>query len=156
MVADPLIFGRIIPQVAEYYETLRKMEGIEYMLIGQHFYEVSEGVYGFMLPPAEKNNTEMDGCGKAIVEAIKSGLFDGVAHPDRIFRRRKNWDKDMDNIADNIVTEAWRAKIPLEINESSLTREHQFWPEFWSWTINERVPVLHGVDAHSPNELKLL
>ena len=145
-----------LPSFAKYYEELRKMEGIEYMLIGQHFYEVSEGVYGFMLPPSEKNNTEMDGCGKAIVAAIKSGLFDGVAHPDRIFRRRKIWDEDSDHIANEIVTEAWRANIPLEINESSLMQEHQFWPEFWSWTTTGRAPVLHGIDAHSPDELKLL
>lgn len=145
-----------LPSFANYYEELKGMEGIGYLLLGQHFYEVSEGVYGFMLPPEEKNRSEMSGCGNAIIEGIKSGFFDGVAHPDRIFRRRKAWDREMDQIAYAIISEAFQARIPLEINESSLGRDHQFWPEFWANSVCGRVPVLHGLDAHSPEELKLL
>ena len=132
------------------------MQGIDYLLLGQHIFEVSEGVYNFSLSPEEKNKTEMSGCAAAMIEGIRSGLFDGVAHPDRIFRRRKTWDQEMDEVAGNIIDEAFRARIPLEINESSVLRNHQFRPEFWAWTIDHRVKVLHGLDAHSPEELKLL
>lgn len=144
------------PSFLGYYKELRCMEGLDYLLLGQHIYEVSEGVYNFMLPPAEKNRLEMSGCGKAILEGIRSGLFDGIAHPDRIFRRREKWDEEMDQIARDIITEASKAHIPLEINESSLTREYQFRPEFWSLAEEYGASVLYGLDAHSPDELRLL
>ena len=138
----------------DYYKALRDMDGIGYMLLGQHIYEIEPKRYNFSLPPEEKAHTEMTGCGKAIIEGIQSGFFDAVAHPDRIFRRRKEWDAEAEHIAREIIEAVCRAHIPLEVNESSIRKKNQFRPEFWEIAEEMNVSYLHGLDAHSPDELE--
>ena len=143
-----------LPSYSDYYKELRSMDGIDHLLLGQHFYEISKGVYSFSLPLKEKYSLEAKGCSKAMIEGIQTGYFNAVAHPDRIFRRRKLWDKDMDRITNKIIAAASNMGIPLEMNESSLLCEHQFWTEFWEQAERLKAPVIYGLDAHTPEVLQ--
>lgn len=145
-----------MPSFTEHYKTLRRTEGLECLLLGQHVYEIAPGAYNFSLLPEEKNRREMYGCGQAMIEGIKSGMFDDVAHPDRIFRRRKVWDDDMEKIAVGIIDAAVQMRIPLEVNESSVAAKYYFWPQFWEIAVEKRAAIVYGVDAHCPDELKVL
>lgn len=75
-----------------YYKQLKSMEGLDFLMLGQHMYEVSPGYYSFSLEKEEIKRLEAPGMGQSIIAGIATGYFDVVAHPDRTFRRRKVWD----------------------------------------------------------------
>ena len=54
------------------------------MILGQHHYEISKGIYSFM----EKPEQEYVGLVEAMLEGLDMGVFDVVAHPDRAFKKR--------------------------------------------------------------------
>jgi len=91
-------------------------------------------------------------CGHAVVEGIQSGFFGAVAHPDRIFRRKKNWDSDMQAISMEIIEAARQQNIPLEVNMSSMSHKNHYWPQFWN-LVSLDISRIIGTDAHFLKEL---
>ena len=77
-----------------------------------------------------------------------------VAHPDRIFRKSKDWSEGMATMADHIIDSARRRNIPLEIHESSKLQNNHYREEFWDRAYE--VQIIHGVDAHSIDEVRML
>lgn len=61
------------------------------------------------------------------IAGTKTGYFDVVAHPDRLFKREKN--------------------VP------SMHRKKQYWGEFWE-LVPEDVPIIVGCDAHSLEDIE--
>lgn len=59
-----------------------------------------------------------------MIYGIRTGYFDVVAHPDRIFRRCREWTEGCNHIAREIGVSAARQAMPLEnsftINNSCL------------------------------------
>ena len=86
-------------------------------------------------------------------EGIATGLFQAVAHPDRAFRRCKEFGEEQKRVAKEVIEEAVKKRIPLEMNYSSQQRKYNFWPQFWEM-VPEEVPILYGADAHSTEELE--
>ena len=72
-----------LPSFRDYYEELRANKEIDMLMLGQHHYEESRGQYFF-------HDSEMAyfGLGNAKLKGMNTGLFDVVAHPDRIFLSR--------------------------------------------------------------------
>lgn len=60
-----------LPSFEAYYKKITEMEGLELMILGQHFYEVEPEVYSFSL---EEKYGEYFGLGKAVL-LDKNGLF---------------------------------------------------------------------------------
>ena len=142
-----------LPSFKSYYEDLRGNKKISVMMIGQHFFEKSPDVYSFSDAPEEKKRTEAEGCGKAIIQGMESGLFDVVAHPDGIFRRKKDWDSEMENLSLKIIKTAQKTNIMLENNLTSrLVKGKLFYrPEFWKLCEKQgNCKTITGLDAHSP------
>ncbi|MGB4661760.1 MAG: PHP domain-containing protein [Mobilitalea sp.] len=137
-----------LPSFRAYYKKLIEMEGLELMILGQHFYEVEPEVYSFSM---EEKYCEYLGLGKAILYGIKSGCFSAVAHPDRIFRRKTEWDESMTELSKEIIDAAKDKGVLLEINESSIRRK-QYKQEFWDLVPCD-VKTIEGIDAHSVAEL---
>ena len=145
-----------LPTYKNYFEYLR--EKTDLLIIGQHFYEV-DGKYSFELPKDELVDNECMGASLAIIRGIETGLFDVVAHPDRIYRRRKHWESDMAVYGTNILYAAQKHNIPVEINNSSKKHKHHFWPEFWRMIeIDDALrgcKTVNGLDAHFLSELQI-
>ncbi len=147
-----------------HYKKLKAMEGLDFLMLGQHMYEVSPGNYSFSLSKDDINKLEAPGIGKSIVDGIATGYFDVVAHPDRTFRRRKVWDEELAQIGRSIIEQAIRYGVILEQNESSKLYKGQYWPEFWDMAkvISDRMPedkdlkLIRGLDAHETAELMLI
>lgn len=81
---------------------------------------------------------EYIGICQAIVQGISTGLFDVIAHPDRSFRRCKEFGNEEMNAAQEIINAAVSHKLILEQNLSSVRRENQYREEFckkWRNTI---------------------
>lgn len=151
-----------LPSFDEYYRELAANEDIRWLIVGQHFYEYEPGVYSFSDSTEVKNQCEAYGLMEAMLTACDTGYFRVIAHPDRAFRRKKNWTEDMAEMSEKLIRSAIENGIALEQNISSKNRKHQYWNEFWEMADaiareEEGKPLflIKGVDAHSVAELVL-
>ena len=140
-----------LPSFTDYYKELREMDGLDVMLLGQHFYEHEPGVYSFR--DEVKTDYYMGLC-DAVAKGIETGLFDVVAHPDRAFRVRKKWrDKEIQaatKIYDAVMK--YDPSIYLEKNYSSMRHKGYYWPEFWDM-FSDYENILYGYDAHCLDDM---
>ena len=138
-----------------YYKELVSDERIEILLLGQHMAEdaTCPGKYTFDWDKGRLKDEEYVALGEAVCSGIRSRYFNAVAHPDRIFRRKKIWDEGMEKVSLNIISAAKTYNIPLEQNESSRRQKNHYWKEFWDLT-DEKTEIIHGLDAHSLKDLK--
>lgn len=147
-----------------YYKRLKAMEGLDFLMLGQHMYEVNVGHYSFSLDKDELDYLEAIGMGKSVADGIATGYFDVVAHPDRTFRRRKMWDEELAQIGRNIIEQALEYDVILEQNESSKRYKRQYWKEFWDMAkelsdsdqTGRELKIIRGLDAHETGELQML
>lgn len=137
-----------LPSFASYYRELYDSKEFDLLMLGQHFYENEDGSYSFR---NEDKSEEFKGLSAAIVQGIETGLFDVVAHPDRIYRRCKTWNSDMMGACYDMINAASKQQVLLEKNYSSQRRKNQYWPPFWVRAAGK--PMLTGYDAHSVEEM---
>ena len=143
-----------IPSCIDYYRELKEKWGMDMLLLGQHFSLLPDGRYTFDL---ENKTEEIPYLAKGIIDGMESGLVDAVAHPDQIFRRKKQWDAESDKLAKQIKESAARTGVILEKNISNMfekKRKHLYWKEFWM-DLPEKTNVIYGVDAHSVEEMTM-
>lgn len=153
------------PSMINFYEQLKNDYDLDLLIIGQHFYEHDDGKFNFDDEKEFNKLNEFIGCGEAIVQGIKTGLFDVVAHPDRIFRRCKEWTSEMTAVAERVIKIAAENNLCLERNLSSyekyVTKKRTaYWKnEFWDLVTkhnsenNPPVKIIEGFDAHSSEEM---
>ena len=134
-----------------YFEELKarlRDEGVEYMLLGQHFpgNEIGE-IHNSK--PTEEEKVLSRFCDQ-LIEAIQTGAFTYIAHPDvlnfvgedAVYRRHMA----------RLCREAKSCGIPVEINFLGI-REGRYYPNdrFWQVAGEEGCKVIFGADAHSPD-----
>ena len=146
-----------LPSFDGFYRELLANPKIQFMLLGQHFFEHENGEMSFMDEGEAKKN-EAAGCMDAMAKALDTGLFDAIAHPDRCFRRRKSWTPDMESLSLSLIEKVVRKGVPLEVNMSSFKHRHSkyFWKEFWTLAEKEGAKTIVGLDAHSTEEMQAL
>lgn len=147
-----VLFGleiEYLPGFQAYYQELHASKDFDLLMIGQHFFENEDGSFSFS--DADKSE-EFKGLSAAIVQGIETGLFDVVAHPDRIFRRCKYWDSELMRASYDIINAAAKHQVLLEKNFTSQQRKNQYWQPFWVRAAGK--PVLEGYDAHSVAEME--
>lgn len=143
-----------MPSFMSYYEELRDNPDIEILMIGQHMFELSPGDYSFM-----HKDLWFPEVAVSLVCAIKTGLFDGVAHPDRIYKFEKTWTPGMEEVGRAIITEAGQRGMFLEQNEESKRAKNYYWSQFWDmaekekYSFNTPLMLIRGSDAHSTKEM---
>ena len=143
-----------LPSYEGYIRSLMPEYGLEFLILGQHIYEHADGHLSFFDSEETKVRCDMDGLAEGMIAGIRTGLFETVAHPDRIFRRRKSWGDEEKAVAKRIIEAAMEQKIPLEINmESRNFPEYNFYqPGFWE-LVPPECEIVYGVDAHAVSEL---
>ena len=142
-----------IPSFHKYIYELYSNEALDILILGQHMSEIDTGRYSFSLSEQELKN-EYVMLGEAMIQGTETGMFDVIAHPDRIFRRCREWTVDMRNMAERIIDAAKRKDTALELNLSSKEKDRQYWEQFWDVVkaLNYNNIVI-GLDAHSPQEI---
>ena len=148
-----------LPYYSDYYYQLSQIKGLDLLMIGQHFYQHPDGHYSFSDPMDYRVKNEAYGIVNAIIDAIKTGLFSVVAHPDRAFRYCKTWGYDQEELARRLIAFAQVNEIVLELNKrsSEKTINQIYQKEFWK-LLNTTNPsfecnIIEGVDAHSLTDL---
>lgn len=120
--------------------------GAEYLILGQHFIgnERPGGSYVIGVPSTPENIKDYTNC---ILEAMASGVFSYIAHPDVFLYRgaRLLYEEEMRKIC--IASRIY--DIPLEINFLGI-RDGRHYPSeaFWKLAGEELSPVTFGFDAH--------
>ena len=135
----PSLFPQLIPQ-------LRDM-GIEYILLGQHWVgNEMDAPYSGIATADEKHLRRY--CDQ-VIEAMETGLFTYLAHPELIHFKgdRKIYDHHMRRLC----RAAMETNTPLEINLLGI-EENRHYPNdaFWALAAEEGCDVILGIDAHCP------
>lgn len=142
-----------LPSYANYIRELRNTPKIDVMVLGQHFYEHEPGKYSFT---DKDTSMEFEGLCDAMIQGVGSQCFDIIAHPDRAFRRRKQFGARELQAAQKLIKAACNygnTGIYLERNFASMRRKHQYWQEFWD-LVPETTPIIYGFDAHCIADLE--
>lgn len=153
-----------LPQELEHLKKLRSQ--LDYMILGQHFFQDRQGnlCYTYDL----KDTHQLIGYARSIAQALETGLFDCVAHPDLMgvhdFPTDENYKKAVEIILD--AAEAYQ--IPLEINANGIRRDPSWHSSFRDAVHNYPYPdsrffamaaqrknlqFIINADAHSPQEM---
>lgn len=131
---------------------------LDYMILGQHFV-TKDG------KKVKKETPEYPiEYAKSVCEAMETGIYDIVAHPDIFMEGREKlegeeqqeFDKNALIASRMICEQAKRLQIPLELNLAGIIMDKPY-PDksFWAIAKEYQVPVLYGVDAHDPNQIRM-
>ena len=128
---------------------------IDYIILGHHFADdEKDGAYnGFLNTPEAIYKYRDD-----VVEAMETGLFSYVAHPDLFMRGYDKFDEDCKKVSEDIINTAVRTGTPLEYNLLGI--KHGIAdgkpgypdPEFWKIASQLKPKALVGIDAHDPKD----
>ena len=147
------------PAKKEFLVNLR--DKVDYLILGQHF--LHDGIDKIN----DKNNPEYPSeYAKQVCEAMDTGLFDMVAHPDifmvqlNSIEKKEDKDKFIENAKEAarlICKKAYDMDIPLEINLSGLYKGNEY-PNsiFWDIASETGNKVIVGADAHNPIQLRTM
>ena len=98
-----------------------------------------------------------------VVEALETGLYRYLAHPDLFLNRVTAFDADAEKACRDICAAAARLNIPLEYNMAGLTLQNRpdgslgyTRDEFWRIAAEYPVKAIMGCDAHAPSELDVV
>lgn len=147
-----VMFGLEVEYLPTYHDFIKALHdsgNFDLLILGQHFFENEDGTWSFV---NEDKNNEFKGICAATVQGIETGFFDVVAHPDRMFRRCKEWNRDLMHASYDVINAANKHGLLLEQNYSSMERKRQYWAPFWDRAA--LVSQTKGYDAHSVEELE--
>lgn len=143
-----------------YYEELLTEYGVEYLVLGQHFYDLGgRWRSSFAL-------TDTADCvtyAKSVREALDTGYYSLLAHPDIVGVNCLPWDRNMDEMTDIIIDSAVKNDVPLEVNANGIRRgriqaalgEHYMYPhfKFWEKAAAAKAKTVVSADCHAPQLL---
>lgn len=142
-------FPKYIPWLKEQIEK----KNIDFVILGHHFCVDEPGsAYNGSLTTPEQLYTYCDD----ITEAMETGLFLYVAHPDIFMRGYPEFDTHCKEISLRIIEKSKQTGVPLEYNllglshiKSSGMKDYPY-PAFWELAAEIKPPVTVGIDAHLP------
>ena len=145
----------------EYYDFLR--EKVDYLIHGQHYISMTRRMDDLISGFGLKTVDQINRYASYLEDAIESGYFDIMAHPDLYLNSYKEFDKYAEDVAHRICKSAKKHNIILEYNANGYRRggrttENGFEPnyprrEFWKIVKQYECKTLFGSDAHNPKFL---
>lgn len=135
----PELFDEMLKRAVEH--------GAEYLLLGQHWLEPEHNETTAHVTWETEDPGRLKTYVSLVTEAMKTGRFTYVAHPD-IIRFTGDLELYREEMR-KICAVARELQIPLEINFLGI-RESRHYPreEFWQIAGEEKCPVTFGFDAH--------
>ena len=150
-----------LPQYEEYYQFLLHTYKPDYLLLGEHFYFDDKGQV-FNIYNAENTHNYVH-YANSIAAALKTGLFQMVAHPDLFTVNHFAWDKNCDAASEIIIAAAQESGSILEFNANGYRRGLHDYPDgkrlmyphinFWKKAAAAGATVIIGADAHEPHQV---
>ncbi|MFP4287252.1 MAG: histidinol-phosphatase [Candidatus Izemoplasmataceae bacterium] len=149
-------------KLPEYYEYLK--EKTDYLILGQHYINDYQAQNSLQSSFALHKGYQLIIYAKSVVEAIKTGYFSLIAHPDLFMCGYPEFDHNALNATHIICKAAKKYNIPLEFNANGYRREpietskglRAPYPinDFWKVAKTYDCDVIISSDAHAPQLLK--
>ena len=145
----------------DYYRYLLKDKGFDYLICGQHF-NYDKGYcygYGFDSRPLSESLPLYK---KDLIDAMKSGLFLYIAHPDIFFMGATELTDEFKELTKEIIEEGIKYNAVFEVNIHGFYRNHDRrgnhyidYPVeyFWKEVAKTNIKIVHGGDYHNPDEI---
>jgi len=140
-----------VPRFFPYLQELRSR--MDYMLLGNHGdWSIAETYYG-----RAAKRWQLHKYVGSTVEAMETGMFLYLAHPDLMFCGYPEFDDTAKYLSRELCREANRLGMPLEYNIYGVlkgTKPGKLgypYDGFWEIAAEENVRAVIGVDAHEPN-----
>ena len=139
---------------ADYFDKMKGTAidfGAEYLILGQHFYIPDHPDFNpvYVLTDPENTQLHLERYVDSVVEAVKTGVFSYVCHPDilKTSCSKDKYQQEMKRICDICI----KTNTPVEINLLGI-RGNRIYPnvDFWEVAGKTGVPVTIGSDAHNP------
>jgi histidinol-phosphatase (PHP family) len=151
-----------VPEFNAFFEEeLLGRWGVEYLVCGVHWFPLNgewTGMYGGTRTPAA-----LRAYADFLVEAMASGLFDFVAHPDLFGNAYPHWDSEAAECSRRILEAAECLGVPLELNAYGFLKRRvrsaagpRFmypWEPFWELAAEYDIDVVVSSDAHRPRNI---
>lgn len=151
-----------MPTYRDYYEMILSRYTPDYLILGEHFFLDSGGQL-FNITTEPTDTDVYLAYARAIAEALKTGYFQMVAHPDIFAMNHFAWDRNCDAAADIILEAAAANSTILEFNANGFRRGLHDYPDgkrymyphknFWSKVVGSDIPVIIGSDCHNPTQV---
>lgn len=145
----------------DYYKKLKNDPRVDYLILGHHYDTYSIGTYYF----GSKHLTEqqvityIDDC----IEAMDTGLFAYLAHPDLIFIGLDHRSAFLKEQLTRLIMHAKKTNTLLEVNAGGRRRAKKYFdqyygspyphPYFFELVSKYQAPVIIGLDAHRTKDL---
>lgn len=149
-----------LPKQLSHYKMLR--EKVDYLNLGVHFYEWNDIIIDSYSMIDYKS---IEGYANACVEAMETGLFNTLCHPDLFMYNYKNingerkFDEAAIAASKRIIESAIKNNVYLEVNANGFKRIRPDgllypYPDFWLIAREYKdLKIIIGADAHSPEAL---
>ncbi len=136
------------------------LEEMDYLVLGQHYIEIDNELISVFRIHSVKELTVYK---NTVVEAINSGYFKFIAHPDIFLFSRKELNSEILELAEEIIIAAKKKNLPLELNANGIRKgkiivngeERYRYPrlEFWKLVKKHNASCIISSDAHKPEYL---
>lgn len=152
------------PEMMDYYRWLLAPGRMDYLLLGQHFYfsDKKDLVNIYFIDKGGSTSCYIE-YANSLQQAMETGFFKVVAHPDVIFINDLPWDDNCEKACEIIIHAAKDTGTILELNANGLRRGKQNYCDgerypypharFWSKVSDSSLPVIIGSDCHNPDLL---
>lgn len=145
-----------------YMKELLATGTIDYLILGNHSaMNEKHQIYAKFGKTASANNIYT--YGKTACEAMRTGLYSYIVHPDLFLSEISNFDSDCRKISYEIIKTAIECDLPLEINCGGIRsgkkqigdefRYHYPTYDFFKIASKLNAKCIIGIDAHSPTQL---
>lgn len=143
-----------------YKDELRGRFGAQYLAMGQHWF-MKDGCH----PGTQVilTNEDLNKYCDQVIDGMKSGLFDFLAHPDLFMYSMCEWTKNTEAVSKAIIDAAVSLNMPIEINGYGLAKKTQItsrgirqvypYVEFWELAAASSAKIICNSDAHFPNDV---
>ena len=149
-----------LPRYRDFYEELLAVRKLDYLLLGEHFYPCGNEAPLLMDAKSTEENILY---AKSIREALKTGYFLMLAHPDLFAMNPFAWDENCERASDIILDAAVETDTVLEYNANGYRRGIHPYPDgkrymyphprFWEKAVGSGIRVIIGADAHEPSQV---
>jgi len=151
------------PDLNYYKDLLHK---VDYLILGQHYVikqESGQSQKTFESSFALKEKKDILAYARKVKEAIETGYFDLVAHPDLYMCGYHTFDETAVEAANIIIDASVKFDVPLEFNANGIRKgkiktsdgTHYQYPriEFWKIAKSKNCKVMINSDCHEPELL---
>lgn len=158
-----ILKGLEIEYIEDQLDYIKELKSkLDYLCFGAHFYNdgpdiLNKSTYEIT---SKKQIREY---GKYVIRAIKSGLFDFIAHPDLYMINYPKFDRTCKRVTHQIFKVCEKYDAILEINANGIRRGlsskkdgvYYSYPCYKFWEIGKKykVKVIVGSDSHNPKNL---